>query len=154
MLHTFKTKQLIKSNIHSLWNFISSPSNLTVITPGEMQFEVINNENMEEIYPGQIIEYYVKPLAGIRVHWVTEITHVSEDKYFCDEQRMGPYRLWHHEHFLKNVDGGVEMTDIVHYKAPFGFLGDMVNTLIIKKKLKSIFDYRYAKFEEIFNQPA
>ena len=119
-----------------------------------MQFEVINNENMEEIYPGQIIEYYVKPLAGIRVHWVTEITHVSEDKYFCDEQRMGPYRLWHHEHFLKNVDGGVEMTDIVHYKAPFGFLGDMVNTLIIKKKLKSIFDYRYAKFEEIFNQPA
>jgi len=154
MLHTFKTKQLIKSNIHSLWNFISSPSNLTVITPGSMQFEVINNENMEEIYPGQIIEYYVKPLAGIRVHWVTEITHVSEDKYFCDEQRMGPYRLWHHEHFLKNVDGGVEMTDIVHYKAPFGFLGDMVNTLIIKKKLKSIFDYRYAKFEEIFNQPA
>ena len=154
MLHTFIRKQLIKSNIHSLWNFISSPSNLTVITPGSMQFEVINNENMEEIYPGQIIEYYVKPLAGIRVHWVTEITHVSEDKYFCDEQRMGPYRLWHHEHFLKNVDGGVEMTDIVHYKAPFGFLGDMVNTLIIKKKLKSIFDYRYAKFEEIFNQPA
>ena len=152
MLHTFKTKQILKSSIHSVWNFISSPSNLTVITPGSMQFEIINDQkDLEEIYPGQIIEYYVRPVAGLRMQWVTEITHVSENEYFCDEQRMGPYRFWHHEHFLKNVEGGVEMTDIVHYKAPLGFLGDMANTIFIRKKLKSIFDYRYVKFEEIFN---
>lgn len=152
MLHTIRTKQLIKSDIHSVWNFISSPSNLTVITPGSMQFEVIGDENdLEKMYAGQIIEYYVSPVANIRIHWVTEITHLIENKYFVDEQRMGPYRFWHHQHFLKVVPGGVEMTDIVHYKAPFGFLGDLANELFIRKKLKSIFDYRYGKIEEMFN---
>jgi ligand-binding SRPBCC domain-containing protein len=152
MLHSIRTKQLIRSDIHSVWNFISSPSNLTVITPGSMQFEVIGDENdLEKMYAGQIIEYYVTPFANIRMHWVTEITHVTENKYFVDEQRMGPYRFWHHQHFLKVVAGGVEMTDIVHYKAPFGFLGDLANELFIRKKLKSIFDYRYGKIEEMFN---
>jgi ligand-binding SRPBCC domain-containing protein len=152
MLHTIKTKQLIRSDIHSVWNFISSPINLTVITPSSMQFEVIDDDNdLTKMYPGQIIEYYVSPLAGIRMHWVTEITYVTEREYFVDEQRIGPYRLWHHQHFLKVVNEGVEMTDIVHYKAPLGFMGDLANELFIKKRLKSIFDYRYGKIEEMFN---
>jgi ligand-binding SRPBCC domain-containing protein len=152
MLHTIKTKQLIRADIHSVWNFISSPLNLTVITPGSMEFEVINDDNdLEKMYAGQIIEYYVTPMKGFRTHWVTEITHVSENEYFTDEQRLGPYRFWHHEHFLKEVAGGVEMTDIVHYKAPFGIMGNIVNSLFIRKKLKGIFDYRYNKIEEIFN---
>jgi ligand-binding SRPBCC domain-containing protein len=152
MLHTIRTKQLIKSDIQSVWNFISSPSNLTLITPGSMQFEVISDENdLGKMYAGQIIEYYVSPVANIRMHWVTEITHVIENKYFVDEQRMGPYRFWHHQHFLKMVAGGVEMTDIVHYKAPLGFLGDLANELFIRKRLKSIFDYRYGKIDEMFN---
>lgn len=117
-----------------------------------MQFEVINNENnLDKIYAGQIIEYYVTPFAGIRTHWVTEITHVSENEYFADDQRIGPYKFWHHEHFLKKVEEGIEMTDIVHYKAPFGFMGEIANSLYIRKKLKSIFDYRFGKFEEMFN---
>jgi ligand-binding SRPBCC domain-containing protein len=153
MLHTYKTKQLIRSDIHSVWNFISSPSNLTVITPGSMQFEIIDDDyHMEKMYAGQIIEYHVTPVANIRVHWVTEITQVTENVYFVDEQRKGPYRLWHHEHFLKAVSDGVEMIDIVHYQAPFGFLGKLANALFIRKKLQSIFDYRYQKIEEIFNQ--
>lgn len=151
MLHTVKRTQLIKSDIHSLWNFISSPGNLVVITPTSMNFEVINNDFEEKMYAGQIIEYYVTPFKGYRTHWVTEITHVSENEYFADEQRLGPYRLWHHEHFFKIVENGIEMTDLVHYKAPLGFLGEIVNSLFIAKKLKSIFDYRHLKFEEMFN---
>lgn len=120
-----------------------------------MEIEIINTEEEpEKIYPGQIIEYYVTPFARFRTHWVTEITHVVELEYFSDEQRFGPYRFWHHKHFLKLVDGGVEMTDIIHYKAPFGFLGEIVTSLFIRKKLKSIFDYRYKKFEEMFNYEA
>jgi ligand-binding SRPBCC domain-containing protein len=116
-----------------------------------MNFEVIHKEHEEKMYAGQIIEYYVTPFAGFRTHWVTEITHVTENEYFADEQRIGPYRLWHHEHFLKKAGNSIEMTDLVHYKAPMGFLGDLANTLFIRKKLKSIFDYRHLKFEEMFN---
>lgn len=117
-----------------------------------MQFEIINEENyIDEMYPGKIIEYYVRPVGGIRMHWVTEITHMVVNEYFVDEQRLGPYAFWHHSHFLREVEGGVEMTDIVHYKAPMGFIGDIANNLLIRKKLKSIFDYRYKKIDEIFN---
>lgn len=154
MLHVIRTKQFIKSDIGTVWQFISSPSNLAVITPGFMHFEIIGEKNdLKKMYTGQIIEYYVSPVAGYRMHWVTEITHVSENEYFVDEQKKGPYRLWHHKHFLKEVDGGVEMTDLVHYKAPLGILGDLVNSLFIKYQLKKIFDYRYNKIEEIFNSP-
>lgn len=153
MLHVIKTKQLIKSDIDTVWDFISSPANLAVITPKAMKFEIIGEKNEnEKMYEGQIIEYYVSPFAGIRVHWVTEITHLKDKEYFVDEQLFGPYSFWHHKHFLKAVDGGVEMTDIVHYKAPLAIFGKIANSLIIKKKLNSIFDYRYKKIEEIFNR--
>ena len=155
MLHTYKSTQLIKSDMHSIWDFISSPSNLAVITPASMQFEIIDDEDeLQKMYPGQIIEYYVSPVAGIRMHWVTEITHVVPYEYFVDEQRFGPYRFWHHKHFLKVVENGIEMTDIVHYKAPLGFLGEIANDLFIRKKLKAIFDYRREKLEVMFNYEA
>jgi len=153
MLHIIRTKQFIKGDINVIWKFMSSPENLAVITPDKMGFEIISDRNdIEKMYAGQIVEYYVKPFAGIRMHWVTEITHVKDNEYFVDEQRIGPYRLWHHNHFLKEVEGGVEMTDIVYYKAPFGLLGRIADRLFIKKQLKTIFDYRYNKIDEIFNQ--
>lgn len=152
MLHIIKSKQFIKSDINTVWKFISSPANLAVITPEYMRFEIIGDKSdTEKMFAGQIIEYYVTPVAGIRMHWVTEITNLSDNEYFVDEQRIGPYKLWHHKHFLREVTGGVEMTDIVHYKAPFGFLGNLANSLFIKKQLKTIFDYRFRKIEEIFN---
>jgi ligand-binding SRPBCC domain-containing protein len=153
MLHTIQTKQFIKSDIDRVWKFISSPKNLSVITPTSMGFIIISNEDeAENMYAGQIVEYYVKPLLGIKMYWATEITHVKVNEYFVDEQRVGPYKLWHHQHFLKAVDGGVEMTDIVHYKTPFGILGRIANAMFIKKQLKTIFDYRFNKLNEIFNQ--
>ena len=102
------------------------------------------------MYPGQIIEYQVAPIAGIRMYWMTEITHVEEYKYFVDEQRFGPYAMWHHQHFFRETDGGVEMTDIVHYKNPLGFIGSAFDSLITKPRLKKIFDYRRQKISEIF----
>jgi ligand-binding SRPBCC domain-containing protein len=152
MLHTIYTKQFIKTDINTLWDFISSPKNLSKITPSYMGFDIITDLGDGKMFPGQIIEYYVKPVAGIKMHWVTEITNVKDKEYFVDEQRFGPYALWHHKHFLKQVEGGVEMIDSVHYKAPFGILGKIANALFIKKQLKTIFDYRYQKMEELFNK--
>lgn len=135
----------------TVWEFMSSPANLAKITPAYMGFQILNDLATNEMYPGQIIEYYVTPLGGIKMHWVTEITHVKDKDYFIDEQRFGPYSFWHHKHFLKEAPGGVEMTDILHYKVPFGFLGKIVNALFIKKKIDEIFKYRYNKLEELFN---
>lgn len=116
-----------------------------------MGFHILSDIAATKMYPGQIIEYYVTPLAGIKMHWVTEITHVQDKIYFVDEQRFGPYSFWHHQHFLKEVPGGIEMTDTLHYKVPFGFLGKLVNALFIKKKINEIFEYRYKALEKLFN---
>ncbi len=152
MLHTLKTTQFLKSDLPTVWQFMSSPHNLARITPKYMGFDIISDPNdTKTMYAGQIIEYYVSPVLGLKMHWVTEITHVVENQYFVDEQRFGPYQLWHHKHFLKEVAGGVEMTDILHYKAPFGIIGKIANALFIKNKINEIFQYRFQKLESIFN---
>ena len=153
MLHQLSTRQFIKSDIDTIWAFISSPQNLALITPPHMGFNILNETTgVENMYAGQIIEYHVSPMLNLKLHWVTEITHVVKNQYFVDEQRFGPYAFWHHQHFLKEVVGGVEMYDIVNYKAPLGVLGRIANSLFIKKQLKQIFDYRYQKIEELFNK--
>jgi len=151
MLHTLQTTQILKTDLDSLWDFMSSPLNLAKITPSYMGFNIITGLEENKIHAGQIIEYHIKPIAGIKMHWVTEITHVKDKEYFVDEQRFGPYAFWHHKHILKTVPEGVEMTDVLHYKVPFGFLGKIADAFFIKKKIKEIFDFRYRKLEELFN---
>jgi ligand-binding SRPBCC domain-containing protein len=151
-VHSIKTIQKIPISLEQAWDFFSSPANLQIITPAKMGFRTISRHHGEKMYAGQIIEYKVKPLLGISIYWMTEITHVEDKKYFVDEQRFGPYSLWHHQHHFKAIESGVEMTDIVHYKNPLWFLGEVANILFIKKQLKEIFDYRFSKVEELFGK--
>jgi ligand-binding SRPBCC domain-containing protein len=144
----FKRKLRINATVDLIWDFISSPRNLKEITPDYMGFNIATEDLPEKMYPGMIISYVVTPLFGIKTTWVTEITHVKDKSYFVDEQRVGPYTMWHHEHFIESFEGGVLMKDIVSYKPPFGILGNMANALIIKKKLNEIFDYRTKAIQE------
>jgi ligand-binding SRPBCC domain-containing protein len=148
--HSFKTVQKIPISLPKAWDFFSNPANLQAITPEDMSFKVISKYHGDVMYAGQIIEYKVKPVLNIPIYWMTEITQVKDKEYFIDEQRYGPYSLWHHQHHFKEIPGGVEMTDIVHYKNPLGPLGRLANSLFVKKKLAGIFDYRYRKVEEMF----
>lgn len=116
-----------------------------------MGFIITSNNGSEKMYPGMIITYKVRPLFGIKVNWVTEITHIREYEFFVDEQRLGPYSMWHHEHKIEPVPGGVLMTDTVTYKPPFGFIGSIANNLVIQKKLRQIFDYRTIALEKRFS---
>lgn len=141
-VYTLHTEQYIPISLHEAWDFFSSPANLAKITPAHMGFNIISKFHGSKMYPGQIIEYTVQPLLGIPMYWMTEITHVQEAAYFVDEQRFGPYSLWHHQHHFTEVAGGVKMEDIVHYKIPFGILGDIANVLFVQKQLKGIFDFR------------
>jgi ligand-binding SRPBCC domain-containing protein len=146
--YQFQKQQKIKCSIDAIWDFISSPANLKEITPDYMGFDIMTNNLPDKMYPGMIISYKVSPLLGIKTTWVTEISQVEEKKYFVDEQRVGPYSLWHHQHIIESIENGVLMTDIVSYSPPFGFLGAIANSLIIKNKLNEIFDYRTKAVEK------
>ena len=149
-VYTIHTEQFIPISLTEAWDFFSSPANLAKITPAKMGFNIISKFHGEKMYPGQIIEYTVKPILNIPLYWMTEITHVQEGAYFVDEQRFGPYTMWHHQHHFEEVEGGVLMTDLIHYKAPLGFLGDVAVALFIKKQLEGIFVFRKKKVEELF----
>lgn len=151
-VHSIKTVQKIPVSLSKAWSFFSDSGNLQAITPGNMRFKIISKHHGKKMYAGQLIEYKVSPVLHIPLFWMTEITHVEEGKYFIDEQRKGPYCLWHHQHHFREIDGGIEMTDIVHYKNPLGFIGELANPLFVKNKLKRIFEYRFRKVEEIFGQ--
>lgn len=149
-LYKLEKVQRINTTLDDCWDFFSSPKNLKEITPDYMGFEIIDGLE-DRMYPGQIIQYYVRPVLGIPIKWVTEITQVRDKEFFVDEQRFGPYKIWHHKHFFKEVNDGVEMRDVVHYGLPLGFLGRIAHSLFIKKQLKTIFDYRIQKVNELFN---
>lgn len=143
--------QKLPISVEEAWDFLSDPKNLKTITPDYMGFEIVSGAD-RSMYPGQIIQYIVTPVLCIKTKWVTEITHVKEGKYFVDEQRFGPYALWHHKHFIKPIEGGIEMEDIIDYKIPFGILGQCVHPLLVKPKLKEIFEYREQKLIELFGE--
>ncbi len=148
--YSLKTVQNMPISLEEGWAFFSNPANLQAITPSNMGFEIISKHHGTEMYAGQIIEYKVRPVLGIPIYWMTEITQVVDKKYFIDEQRFGPYQLWHHQHHFKEVKGGVEMVDIVHYRNPLGVLGNIANAVYVKKQLQTIFEYRFTKVEELF----
>jgi ligand-binding SRPBCC domain-containing protein len=144
-----KYSQKLPISLNEAWDFLSSPNNLELITPKSMDFN-ITDWDRKKAYPGQIIQYTVKPILGIKINWVTEITHVRGKEYFVDEQRFGPYTFWHHKHFIKEIEGGVIMEDVIHYKPPFGLIGVLLNFLFINSKLNSIFKHRELELIKTF----
>ena len=142
--------QRLPITLDDAWSFFSNPVNLKEITPPHMGFVVTSKHHGEKMYPGQIIRYIVKPVLGIPLKWCTEITHVVEKKYFIDEQRFGPYAFWHHQHHFAEVDGGILMTDILNYKLPLGFLGDIVDSVFVHNEVEGIFKYRKKILTERF----
>ena len=151
-VYSLRTVQKIPVSLEKAWEFFSHPANLAELTPSYLNLKFTNELFGEAMYPGQVITYNVKPLFGIPMFWMTEIAHVDHHRYFVDEQRTGPYRIWHHQHHFRAVEGGVEMTDIVHYQPPMGWLGGIANTLFIRKQLAGIFDFRYRRVEELFGK--
>lgn len=151
-MQRFEYIQFVPANLDEVWDFFSSPANLSKITPPEMGF-LITSPQQTEMYAGMIITYKVSPALGIKLDWVTEITQISHKKFFIDEQRKGPYNIWHHEHHFKEVEGGVEMHDILYYDVPFGFIGSIANLVFVRNKVKQIFNFREKRILELFPLP-
>lgn len=151
-VHSIQVTQRLPISIEEAWAFFSSPKNLKEISPAYMNIKILSNSNTEKMFAGQVITYNVHPVFGIPLYWMTEITQVRENDYFVDEQRIGPYSLWHHQHHFKKIEGGIEMTDCVHYKLPLGILGDIAHALFVKRQLNGIFDFRYQFLEKRFGK--
>jgi ligand-binding SRPBCC domain-containing protein len=150
-IYTLEAEQLLPITPERAWQFLSDPKNLAVITPPDMGFHITGFDG-KPMYPGQIITYTVKGLPFVPMTWVTEITHVKEGAYFVDEQRFGPYAMWHHKHHIEAVPGGVKMSDLIHYALPMGPLGSLAHSLFIKKRLGQIFSFRERKLEALFGK--
>ncbi len=150
--YQFHFTQKVNASRDEIWDFIATPRNLQKITPDYMSFEILSKNLPEKMYQGMMISYNVRPVFGIKTQWVTEITHIREKEYFVDEQRVGPYSIWHHEHRIVPIENGVLMEDTVSYKPPFGFLGSIANSLLIRNKIKEIFAYREIAVDQEFGK--
>ena len=149
-IYTLEAQQELPISLEKAWDYFSSPENLTEITPPKMQFKISSKVD-RPAYQGQIITYKVVPFLGVKTNWVTEITSVKEQEFFIDEQRFGPYKMWHHEHFFESLaNGNTLMKDKISYKIPFGFLGAIAQGLFIKSQLTEIFSYRKKTLDKLF----
>lgn len=149
-LYSLREVTVLKAPIEKVWEFFSSPANLPLITPPELDFTVVS-EIPAEAYPGLILEYTVRPFPGLRVKWVSEITQVLKHRFFVDEQRFGPYRFWHHEHHFKEMNAGIEMIDLVHYALHADPLSRPVHALVVRPQLEKIFSFRREALKNYFS---
>jgi ligand-binding SRPBCC domain-containing protein len=148
-MNRLKQIQFLPISLDRAWNFFATPSNLNEVTPDDMVFE-ITSELPATMYEGLIITYRIRPMLNIAVNWVTEITHIEEKVFFVDEQRQGPYNIWHHEHHFREVDGGVIMTDLLHYDIGKSIFGWIAGILFVHKKVRNIFEFRRKTLETYF----
>jgi ligand-binding SRPBCC domain-containing protein len=148
-IYTIDRKQLLLETPENVWSFFSDPHNLSKLTPPSLNL-VVSGETPHQIHSGMIITYRIRAIAGIPANWVTEISHVINQRLFVDEQRFGPYRFWHHQHHFLETDNGIEVRDLVHYSLPLGPLGRFVHAVLVKARLKEIFDYRVDAIETTF----
>ncbi len=150
-MHRLKQEQFLPISLDEAWNFFATPKNLNEVTPEDMVFE-ITSELPDKMYEGLMITYRIKPMLNIALNWCTEITHIKEKEFFVDDQRKGPYAIWHHEHHFKAVEGGVLMTDLLHYDIGKSIFGWMAGKLFVHQKVEHIFEYRYKTLERYFSK--
>jgi len=148
-LYQLHKTQKLPISLDDAWSFLCDSSNLTKLTPKEMKMKIISGAD-RPMFAGQVLQYSVSPLPGFKTKWVSEITQYEHKKYFVDDQLYGPYAFWHHKHFVHEIDGGVEIEDIIDYKVPLGILGRLVHPFLVKPKLEAIFEYRKTQMEILF----
>jgi ligand-binding SRPBCC domain-containing protein len=150
-MHRLKQEQFLPVTLEKAWDFFATPKNLNEVTPADMVFQ-ITSELPDKMYEGLIITYRIRPMMNIPFRWVTEITHVRDQEYFVDEQRIGPYHIWHHEHHFKVVEGGVLMTDLLYYDIGKSVVGWLAGKLFVHRRVRQIFEYRFKALETLFGK--
>lgn len=150
-MYRLSNTQKLPISLDEAWEFLSNPTQLENITTDELSFQKLH-DIPDKMYEGMLMQLRLKPFLGIPIDWLTEITHIKEKEYFIDEQRVGPFRFWHHEHRVLPIEGGVEIQDTVHYVMPFSIFGRFVHWLFLRKQVENIFIYREETMEKVFGR--
>jgi ligand-binding SRPBCC domain-containing protein len=148
-VHMLEREQFIPQPIDEVFAFFSHAENLEEITPGFLSFRILSVDP-PQLRRGTLIRYRLAWHGLFPLRWTTEITHWEPPHFFADSQLSGPYRLWRHEHSFKSRGTGTQMNDIVRYSLPFGPLGVVAHSAVVRRDVESIFDFRAQRIRELF----
>lgn len=151
-MYVLERTQFVARPRAEVFPFFADAANLARLTPPFLGFEIVTPRPIE-MRAGTIIDYRIK-LNGIPLTWRTQIESFTPGEQFIDVQVRGPYKLWRHTHTFRDVDGGTELGDRVEYALPLGPLGRLAHALIVKRQLRTIFDYRTRVMTELFGERA
>ena len=138
--YVLRREQMLALPVTQVFSFFADASNLEVITPPWLHFRILAQE-VPKSGKGALIDYWLR-WRGLPIRWRTGITAWDPPHRFEDVQLLGPYRQWRHTHLFESVGQGTQMTDVVHYSLPFGFVGALAHRLVVASDLEAIFDFR------------
>jgi len=152
-IHRIQQSQFLPLTLDEAWLFFATPKNLEAMTPPFLNFRILSDVP-DVVHSGLMIEYRIRAVFGIPMRWLTEIKHVEKRTRFVDEQRIGPFPFWYHEHRFEAVEGGIVMEDEVHYVMPWSILGGFIHWVFIRRRLLEIFRFRKCYLTERFADSA
>lgn len=150
--HQLRRRQVVQSDLETVFAFFESPRNLEDITPTWLRFEVVATTD-EVMCLGTEIDYRLR-WKGVPMRWRSRISEYEPGNSFADEMLSGPYERWYHRHLFRPVADGIEMVDIVDYVLPFGPLGRLAHAVLVRAQLEAIFDFRCAAIAARFGHRA
>lgn len=141
-------EQLVPRKLEEVFDFFSRPGNLETLTPGFLRFKVVS-VSPQPVQKGTLINYKLR-VRGLPLRWTSEIREWDPPTRFVDFQTRGPYKLWHHTHRFIAEGNNTRIMDEVLYDLPFGLLGKIVHSFMVKSDVEKIFRYREMKVRELF----
>jgi ligand-binding SRPBCC domain-containing protein len=148
-IHTLKREQIIPLPIEEVFAFFADAANLETITPAWLNFRILTPGPIA-MRAGARLDYRLK-WHRLPIAWKTEIVAWKPPYGFTDVQLRGPYRLWHHVHSFFAESEGTRMIDLVSYHLPLGAIGELAHSVLVRRDLERVFDYRYRAIESRFS---
>ena len=148
-MKTYEKTSLIRCNIEELFAFHLDLKNLQAITPKNTKISLVG----EIFTPKEGDVLRLKTVKNfIPIDWDVLIQKVQKPNILVDLALKSPFTFWEHSHvFTQKEDGMCELKDVVKYKAPFGFLGDLFD-FFVRYELEKMFTYRHEVTKKILEE--
>jgi ligand-binding SRPBCC domain-containing protein len=160
MRHGFQTEQWVPYPRERVFAFFSDPANLPPLMPG---WQLARVERVALVAPPLVsrasvaagagslitISFRAIPWVPVRLKWDAYVAEFQWNDFFCDEQQRGPFRYFRHCHRIREEAKGSVVSDAVEYELPLGLLGDLANSLAVKRQIRALFRHRQKMLPEL-----